>query len=219
MKESAESPGFHLASWSVRALKRLWPRFIWEKIPIKRLILAFMNSGGHFSLHVVSPLTGCNIETFLPCKLNYLEWWQTQVSSFDSCLPFPVEIRVLENSVAPSLRSRFPFQLMFLEPQSTLRVHQTFVTWPQASVKLWWQMSVPISCCGITYIYEIWFVSWIFTESTNGSNWRTALRFPSWKCCWCLGSLLRTIPSAPFLFKHWLPSGFDHWNLGKHFSV
>lgn len=88
-----------------------------------------MNSGGHFSLHVVSPLTGCNIETFLPCKLNYLEWWQTQVSSFDSCLPFPVEIRVLENQRCCStpLPLRFPFQLMFLEPQSTLRV-QTLVT-------------------------------------------------------------------------------------------
>lgn len=51
-------------------------------------------------------------------------------------------------------------------------------------------------------------------------NWRTALRrFLSWKCCWCLRSLPRTIPSALFSLKHWLPSGFDHWNLGKHFSV
>lgn len=76
-----------------------------------------MNSGGHFSLHVVSPLTGCNIETFLPCELNYLEWWQTQVSSFDSCLPFPVEIRVLENGVAPRLsRSVSPFSSCFWNP-------------------------------------------------------------------------------------------------------
>lgn len=118
-----------------------------------------------------------------------------------------------------SLPLHFPFQLMFLEPQSTLRV-QTLVTWPQPSVKLLWHMSVPMSCCGITYIYEIWFVGWIFTESTNGSNWRTALRrFLSWKCCWCLGSLPRTIPSALFSLKRWLPSGFDHWNLGKHFCV
>ena len=176
---SRESPGFHLASWSMRALQRLWPRFIWEKIPIKRLILAFMNLGGHFSLHVVSPLTGCNTETFLPCKLNHLEWWQTQVSGFDNCLPFPVEIRVLENGAGPRLsHSVSPFSSCFWNPNLHWG-YKTLVTWPQASVKLLWQMAVPISCCGLTYIYEIWLVGWIFTESTNSSNWRTALRFLS----------------------------------------
>lgn len=59
MKVSRESPGFHLcqeASWPVRAFQQLWPRFIWQKIPIKRLMLALYEFRSTFLLlGTVSP--------------------------------------------------------------------------------------------------------------------------------------------------------------------
>ena len=125
VKESAEKSWFppcQDASWSVCALQRLWPRFTWEKIPIKRLILALCL----WIQEDVSPYVYCLPSQDIILRHSCLASWNV----WNGGNPRHQALRVACLSQWQYEREKrgcptslhFPFQPMFLAPQSALTV-------------------------------------------------------------------------------------------------
>lgn len=216
VKESAEKSWFppcQDASWSVRALQRLWPRFTWEKIPIKRLILALCL----WIQEDISPYVYClpsqDITLRHSCLANWNFWNggnPRHQALFESCLPLPMEIWTGKTGL--SHISPFPLSAHVSgTPVCTDSMDSSDVT------TAFCETLVTNVCHYPLLWHHLHLLNVVPREDFHWIhkcfNWRIVQgNFLNWKCCWCLGNLLRTISSAEFPLNHWLPSVFD-WSL------